>query len=457
MTGEQGNAGLSQGERTRLLDRLKAGIAGSSVRTSAAAKPHNEPWEALAQSDAYKQMEVVRSAAQTLGIDNPFFRMHEATAGAETVIDGQSLLNFSSYNYLGFNGHPRVSAAAITAINRYGTSSSASRLVAGERPIHRELEKRLALLHGTEDCVAFVSGHATNVTVIGNLLGKRDLILCDSAIHNSVLQGAQLSGAQRLSFSHNDVAAADRLLSAQRARHSQAMIVIEGHYSMDGDIPDLPAFSALARRHRAWLLVDEAHAIGVLGAHGRGTAEYFGLDGKAADLWMGTLSKTLAGCGGYIACRQEVADYLRYTAPGFVYSVGMPPPMAAASCAALDLLAEEPHRVVALNANARAFLDAARAVGLDTGLSQGFGIVPIMLGSSIVAGRLSAALFNHGINVQPILYPAVPERAARLRFFLSSEHSREQIDKTVAVLAREAAKVQTSKVDLAVLAAKLAR
>lgn len=460
MSEKQRDFGLSQSERARLLERLKQG-AGGAKRSAAAPDPEPQrvrrPWDALADSDAFRQMNVIRSAASALGIDNPYFRVHEGIAGAETVIDGRRHLNFSSYNYLGFNGHPRVAAAAKAAIDRFGTSCSASRLVAGERPLHRELERRLARLHHAEDCVAFVSGHATNVTVIGNLLGKADLILYDSAIHNSILQGAQLAGARRLSFPHNDVAAAERLLAEHRPRHGNALIAIEGHYSMDGDVPDLPTFSELSRRFSAWLLVDEAHSLGVLGARGRGIAEHFGLDGGAADLWMGTLSKTLAGCGGYIACRREIADYLRYSAPGFVYSVGIPPPIAAAACAALELLELEPQRVGLLRANARRFLDGARAGGLDTGSSQGFAIVPVILGSSITAARVSAALHARGVNVQPILYPAVPERSARLRFFLSSEHRSEQIDEAVAILAEEAAKAQRAKVDLAALAATLAR
>jgi 8-amino-7-oxononanoate synthase len=455
MTGEGRNFGLSGAERSRLVERLKGGVTNGKAHGPMSSGNGAAPRASFADSETYKQMAIVRSVAQTLGIANPFFRVHGGVAGAESVVDGRACLNFSSYNYLGLNGHPRVIAAAQDAIARYGTSCSASRLVAGERPIHRELEQRLAALHGTEDCVAFVSGHATNVTVIGDLLGKTDLILYDSLIHNSVQQGAQLSGARRLTFPHNDVAAAERLLAAHRAQHGRALIAIEGHYSMDGDIADLPAFSELARRHRAWLLVDEAHSIGVLGARGRGVGEHFGLGPDAADFWMGTLSKTLAGCGGYIACRHELAEHLRYSAPGFVYSVGMPPPMAAAASTALELLAEEPERVARLHANARFFLDRAKAAGLDTGLSQGYAIVPIIVGSSIAAGRLSAALYERGINVQPILYPAVPERAARLRFFLSSEHDRNQIERTIAIMAEESVKVRAQNVDLAALAGAL--
>ena len=309
------NQGLSSTDKASLLQRL-TGHAKSETRAPPP-KSQYRP-DDLSDLESYDQFKIVRSAAGLLGISDPYFRVHDGIAGAQTSIDGKSFMNFSSYNYLGLNGHPEVSEAAKQAIDRYGTSVSASRLVSGERPPHRELERRLADLHGAEDCVAFVSGHATNVTVIGHLMTKNDLILHDAFVHNSAVQGAQLSGARRLSFPHNDAAAAERLLAENRARHKRVMLVIEGHYSMDGDIPDLPAFSAIARRHGAWLLVDEAHSLGVIGATGRGIAEHFDLPSSAADFWMGTLSKTLSGCGGYIAGRRELIEYLKVSAPGFV-------------------------------------------------------------------------------------------------------------------------------------------
>ncbi len=177
-------------------------------------------------------------------------------------------------------------------------------MVSGERPIHRELEQALARIHGAEDAVALVGGHATNVTVIGHLLGRNDLIVHDSLIHNSITQGAMLSGARRVPFRHLDPDAADKALADTRARHDHALLVIEGHYSMDGDVPDLAAFVAVARRHRAWLMVDEAHALGVLGPRGFGSADLAGIDPGEVDIWMGTLSKTLVSCGGYIAGRK---------------------------------------------------------------------------------------------------------------------------------------------------------
>jgi 8-amino-7-oxononanoate synthase len=247
------------------------------------------------------------------------------------------------------------------------------------------------------------------------------------------------------------------LLTEHRGKYNRLLIVIEGLYSMDGDIPDLPAFSALTRAHRAWLMVDEAHSIGVLGKTGRGIGEHFGMDADAADFWMGTLSKTLSSCGGYIAGKRVLIDYLKLSAPGFVYSVGMPAPVAAAAIAALDIMKLEPWRVARLNDAAKLFRDQARFAGLDTGLSAGHGIVPIITGSSIMAGRLADSLFKRGINVQPILHPAVPEQSARLRFFLSSQHSDAQIDETIAALAEEMPRIAAQKVDLAALALKLQR
>jgi 8-amino-7-oxononanoate synthase len=353
------------------------------------------------------------------------------------VIGGESFTNFSSYNYLGLAGHPEVDAAAKEAIDRYGTSASASRLVSGERAIHRELEQALAATHGVDDCVVFVSGHATNVSTIGHLFGPKDLILHDALIHNSALLGIQLSGARRMPFAHNDWEALDRLLTQHRMQYERVLIVVEGLYSMDGDMPDLPHFVEIKRRHRAFLMVDEAHSLGVLGRSGRGIQEHFGLCGSDVDIWMGTLSKALASCGGYIAGERALVEHLKCAAPGFVYSVGMPPPAAAAALAALRLLHAEPQRSQALQIRGRQFLERARSLGLDTGLSVGLSVIPAITYSSLKAIRLSEALFRRKINVQPIVYPAVQERAARLRFFISSEHTEAQIHASVDAVAEE--------------------
>jgi len=385
----------------------------------------------------YQQLRILNEGAEKLGVGNPFFRMHDGLAGATTVIDGQTFTNFSSYNYLGLSGHPEVCAAAKGAIDHYGTSASASRLVSGERPIHRELERAIADLHGVDDCVAFVSGHATNVSTIGHLFGPKDLIVHDALIHNSALLGSQLSGARRMPFAHNDWEALDQLLTQCRLQYERVLIVVEGLYSMDGDIPDLPHFVDIKRRHRAFLMVDEAHSLGVLGQRGLGVQEHFGLRGGDVDIWMGTLSKTLASCGGYVAGERALVEHLKCAAPGFVYSVGMPPSAAAAALAALRVMQAEPQRAQMLARRGRQFLEAALALGIDTGTSIGRSVIPAITHSSLKAVRLSEALFKRGINVQPIVYPAVQERAARLRFFISSEHTEAQVGATVEALAQE--------------------
>jgi 8-amino-7-oxononanoate synthase len=382
----------------------------------------------------YEKVAIPQAAARKLGIENPYFKTHEGVADATTMIGGKPYINFSSYNYLGLSGDARVNQAAKDAIDRYGTSASASRLVAGERPIQRELEETLAGLYEVDDCIAFVSGHATNVTTISTLFGPKDLIVHDSLIHNSVFEGIKLSGATRRAFNHNDPDSLESILTEIRGNFERTLIVIEGLYSMDGDIPDLPRFIDIKQRYKAFLMVDEAHSLGVLGATGRGIREHYGLPGSAVDIWMGTLSKAFAGCGGYIAGEKALVEHLKYAAPGFVYSVGIAPAMAAASLAAIRLMHAEPERVAGLRERAAYFLEQACKLGIDTGLSQGYAVIPAIVGSSLKSTKLSQKLFEAGINVQPIIHPAVEERAARLRFFISHTHTESQIDSALMVL-----------------------
>jgi 8-amino-7-oxononanoate synthase len=298
------------------------------------------------------------------------------------------------------------------------------------------LEQALAAFYGVDDCIAFVSGHATNVSTISTLFGPRDLVLHDALIHNSVFEGVKLSGAHRRSFPHNDWQWVDTLLGQQRGQYERVLIVVEGLYSMDGDTPDLPRFIEIKKRHKAFLMVDEAHALGVLGATGRGSAEHWAINVRDVDIWMGTLSKTLASCGGYIAGSTALVELLKFNSPGFVYSVGISPVLAAAALEALNILQEEPQRVARLQAVGSEFLELARARGVDTGLSQGFAITPAIVGSSLKAARLSNTLFERGINAQPIIYPAVEEKAARVRFFLCALHDSAQLQAAAELVAQ---------------------
>ncbi|MDT5102371.1 MAG: hypothetical protein QOC76_6108 [Mycobacterium sp.] len=376
---------------------------------------------------------------EAIGIENPYFLVNDGVTRDTSFINGAEVINFSSYNYLGMSGHPAVADAVADAVRRWGSSCSASRPISGEKPVHRELELELARLLGTEDAIALVSGHATNVTVIGHLLGEGDLVIHDSLAHDSIMQGCMLSGATRRPFPHNDHAALDELLTNIRHQYRRVLIVIEGVYSQDGDIPDLPGFIEVKRKHQALLMIDEAHSIGVLGETGGGIGEHFGVDRTDVELWSGTMSKALAGCGGYVGGSRELVEYLKYTTPGFVYSVGMPPPTAAASLAAIRAIRSEPEHLRRLHELSSLFLALAREAGLDTGDSEGTPVIPCIVGSSATALKLSNALLGRGINANPIIYPAVPEDKARLRFFVTSCHSDEQIRYTVKALAEELA------------------
>jgi 8-amino-7-oxononanoate synthase len=371
------------------------------------------------------------TALAAAGLPNPYFHVHEGTARNITVVGGRELVNFSSYNYIGLSGDPDVLARVHEAVERYGTSVSASRVASGERPFHGELERLLAQAQGAEAALLFTAGHATNVTTIGHLLGPEDLVLHDEYIHDSALQGIKLSGAARRGFRHEDPAHLEQQLTQLRSHYRRCLIVVEGVYSMDGDICSLPAYVAIKKRHGCLLMVDEAHSFGIVGATGRGVAEHHGIDGREVDIWMGTLSKSLASCGGWIAGSTALIDYLRYTAPGFVYSAGLTAANGVAALASLEKMLAEPERVLKLQDNAAFFHARLMEQQLDTGPARGgSGVVPVITGNSLHAMLLSAQLREAGVNVQPIVYPAVPEDAARLRFFLSSTHTREQLAQT---------------------------
>jgi 8-amino-7-oxononanoate synthase len=414
-------------------------LGGQAHANENRANENYAPAPAFAELHVFQQMRKHRSVAGMLGLKNPFYRAHHGRLGAETHCEGRDLLNFASYDYLGLNQEPAVAAAAKAAIDALGTSVSASRLVAGERPQHRQLEEGLAALYGTADCLTFVSGHATNVSTIGVLMSAEDLIVHDELMHNSALMGAKLSRATSIAFRHNDLEHLELVLREHRCKHKNALILVEGLYSMDGDFPDLPRLIALKKRFGAWLMVDEAHALGVVGPTGRGVAEHFAVDPRDVDVWMGTLSKTLASCGGYICGNSELIEILKYQAPGFVYSVGLSPPGTAAACAALEILKAEPERVARLQENGRLFLAEAKRAGLDTMTSAGYAVVPVMVGCPVRAVRLTERLFERGINALPIIHPAVPMKAARLRFFITARHTHAQITRAVATIAEELA------------------
>lgn len=432
--------GAVERDRSALVDRLRKVREARARGSRAAPQPlqaGGRPAKAFDFSTLplFEQMRFQEAVGETLGIGSPFFREIDARDGALCQIDGEERINFASYDYLGLGGHPDVRRATVDAAEKWGVSSNASRLVGGERPYHAALERALATAYGVDAAVAMVSGHATNVTTIGAMLGPKDLVLMDQLIHNSISEGARLSGAARLTFPHNDFEWIDETLSRVRGRYERVLIVIEGLYSMDGDSPDLARFVEVKARHDAWLMVDEAHAFGVLGETGRGIAELQGVDPKSVEIWMGTLSKTLASCGGYICGSDALVSYLKHKAPGFVFSVGIAAPIAAAATAALEAMLAEPERVARLRANGLRFRDRAMAAGLDIGLTQGYAVSPVIIGDSPRAVVAADRIYRRGVNALPIIFPAVPEQQARIRYFLTSDHTDEQIDRAVDVTA----------------------
>lgn len=441
-----GPKGLGADERAKLMDSVRAGRRSARDKrpSSTSEKPEAPKRKAFdfKTLPQIKQLQMQRAAADMMGIENPFFRPHDGLATGTTEIGGKTHDNFASYNYLGLNGHPEVNQAAKEAIDTFGTSVSASRIVAGERPLHGELEQALARVHGVESSIVMVSGHATNVTTIGHLMHKGDLILTDSLVHNSIAEGARLSGATRINFPHDDLNALEKLLSENRHKFDNVLIIVEGLYSMDGDFPDLKRLVALKQSYDAWLMVDEAHSIGVLGKTGHGIAEHFGIDPREVEMWMGTLSKTFSSCGGYIAGSKALCDYLKVSAPGFVFSVGLSPALTASAIASIQVMEREPERVGKLQENGQYFLKKAREAGLDTGPSAGYSVVPVIVGDSVGAAVLSNRLLERGVNALPIIFPAVPEKSARIRFFITSEHTKEQIDRAIEITVEELAKLK---------------
>ena len=344
-------------------------------------------------------------------------------------------VSFANYDYLGLSDHPAVKASAADALDMTGLGALASRLVGGERARHKDLETALAEFVGVEAVMTLVSGYLTNVTVISHITGSRDVIFLDELSHNSIVSGCKSSPADVVFFRHNDLEHLDALLTEKRGRYKTALIVSESLFSMDGDIVDLPRLIELKKKHSTWLLLDEAHSIGVLGKTGRGLCEFTGVDPNDIDLIIGTLSKSFASCGGFVCAKAAVINWFRYTLPGFVYSVGLSPVISAAALAALELAQTETWRIRRLVHNSELFVALAREAGLDTGPAIGRGVVPILFKDSHATLAASQFLAARGFYVPPIIQVGVPKDQPRLRFFMSAMHTEADIRGVIAALA----------------------
>ncbi len=365
---------------------------------------------------------------------NPFF-VPVDQARRDARLKGTRFTSFANYDYLGLSSHPAIKVAAAEALDVVGVGALASRLVGGERASHKDLERALAAFIGVEEVMTLVSGYLTNVTVISHIMGTRGVIFLDDLSHNSIISGCKSSGSQVVFYRHNDLDHLDQLLREHRPQYKNALIVCESLFSMDGDIVDLPRVVELKNSHDTWLLLDEAHSIGVLGEEGRGLCEYTGVDPNEIDLIIGTLSKSFASCGGFICAKSAVINWFRHTLPGFVYSVGLSPVISAAALAALELTQTESWRLKRLRRNSELFVDLARDAGLDTGPAIGRGVVPILFRDSYETLAASRFLDANGFYVPPIIQVGVPRDQPRLRFFLSASHSEADIRAVIDCLA----------------------
>ncbi len=366
---------------------------------------------------------------------DPFFAATDSLSHAADARGGH-FVSFANYDYLGLATHPAVKAAAAEALESLGVGALASRLVGGERSTHQPFEAALSAFLGTEATLTLVSGYLTNVTVISHVMGSRDGLFLDELSHNSIVSGSKSAASETVLFRHNDLDHLEFLLRQRRGDFRNVLVVAESLYSMDGDITDLARIVEIKERYDTWLLIDEAHSIGVLGADGRGLCEYAGIDPARIDLIVGTLSKTFASCGGFVTGKQAVIDWLRYTLPGFVYSVGLSPVITAAAQMALELVRKESWRIERLRHNAELFVELAHEAGLNTGPAIGRGVVPILFADSLETLAASRHLMANGYYVPPIIQIGVPKDQPRLRFFLSAQHTDADIRGVIDLLAK---------------------
>lgn len=349
----------------------------------------------------------------------------EMRGGSRVLVRGREMGMFASYSYLGLIGHPKINKAAKDAIDKYGTGTHGVRSLAGTLEIHTELEETISNFKHAESTVTYSSGYVTNLTVVSTLVGRHDYVFSDKLNHASIVDGCMMSGAKFVRFKHNDLN--DLQGRLEEAPASAAKLVIaDSVFSMDGDVIDLPRMVDLCRKHNAWLMIDEAHSIGVLGATGRGIEEHFGMD-DVIDIKMGTLSKTIPSVGGYVAGRKDLITYLRHASRAYIFSAALPPAQAAAANAAFKVILEEPERVKKLNKNAEQFISGIQKRGFNT-LDTSTAIVPVICGEDDLAYAMTREVQKKDVFVLPVVSPAVSPGLARLRATVTAAHEPEEIE-----------------------------
>jgi 8-amino-7-oxononanoate synthase len=422
------------------LDSLSVSKRNASEISSAAPEPMAESDCGVLPSPAVSRgllhrYERLNRRVHRLKQEGRYFFEPEISAhdGAWVVADGKRMLMLGSYEYLGLLGHPHLKQTAIDTIQTFGTGHHGVRLLAGTTTVHRQLERKLAQFMRAEDAIVYSSGYVTNLTTISTLVGPGDVVIGDQWNHASIMDGCRMSGAEFWEFQHNDLDSLAELLT--KAGPGRTLVVVDAVFSMDGDIIDLPGVVDLCKKYGALLMVDEAHSLGVLGQTGRGVQEHFHLDPGDIDIKMGTLSKTLAGCGGFVAGPEELTMYLRHHARGYIFSGALPAGQASVAIAALEVLEQEPSLVQRLQANTIHYLQGLKRLGFDTAKSV-TPIVPVMTRNDETALEMTRLCRADGLLVVPVCYPAVPMDAPRLRTCVSAIQTRDELDFALDVLAR---------------------
>jgi 8-amino-7-oxononanoate synthase len=349
----------------------------------------------------------------------------EGRSGAWVQAEGRQMLMLSSYDYLGLIGDRRVDEAAIEAIHKYGTGTGGVRMLTGTLDLHHQLESKIAEFKGTAEAITFTSGYVANLAVISALLSPQDRVIMDSLSHRSLVDACRLAGVKLQRFRHNDPASLREELKSGASGH-RTLIIADGVFSMDGDICRLPELISLKKEHDCFLLIDESHSSGVLGASGRGTDEHFGIDATEVDIWTGSLAKAIPSNGGFVAVSQELAVFLQHAAAPFIFSASLCPSACGAAIASLDIITSDPGRILRLQSNAKFLRDSLRDLGYDIGASE-TPIIPVMLREEATAAFLARHLRDRGIIVTPVMFPAVPMGSARLRLCVTAAHTTEDL------------------------------
>lgn len=357
----------------------------------------------------------------------------ELRGGAKVLVNGREMGMFASYSYLGLVGHPKINAAAKEAIERYGTGTHGVRTLAGSLALHRELEQTIADFKRAEAAITYTSGYVTNLTVVSTLVGRGDYVISDKLNHASIVDGCMMSGAKFLRFKHNDMEALEQRLQQVPSGYAK-LVISDSVFSMDGDVINFPKMVELCQKYHAWLMIDEAHSVGVLGKTGRGIEEHFGMEGSV-DIKMGTLSKTIPSVGGYIAGKKELIEYLRHASRAYIFSAALPPAQTAAAKAAFEVILEEPWRIEKLNQNTKQFINGLKERGFDT-LYTTTAIVPVICGSDEVAFRMTRSAQINDVFVLPVVSPAVPPGLSRLRATVTAAHEPAEIEYAMDVIYR---------------------